>query len=196
VSSSPGEIVAEVDVATNAQPGRRDIGFRRSVLPRAMAIYDRIDYIKATPDSTVAAFGDPAHPKGYQQFEAIGYHRGPDGRSHTADDVELGPVDVIWTVQVFHATEGSSADSVGTISPLGLFTPADRNPNLNFDVWVIATAKDEKDRNGSPLVGKSYMVVTVPTYTFNGRQYVRDLDRWVEDRPAPPDAITKQERQK
>ena len=122
----------------------------------------------------MAAFGDPTHPKGYQQFEAVGYQRGPDGRSHTADDVALGPVDVAWTVEVFHAAEGSSSDSVGTMSPLGLFIPASGNPKTNFDVWVIATARDEKDRNSAPLVGKSYMVVTIPTYIFRGRQYVRD----------------------
>ena len=184
-SSSPSEIVAELDVAAGAPPGKRDVRFRQSVLPGAIAIYDRIDYIKVTPDSIVTAFGDETHAKGYQQFEAIGYQRGPDGKSHTADDVALGPVDVIWTIQVFHATEGSKPDSVGTMSPLGLFMPADDNPKLNFDVWVIATAKDENDRNGEPMVGKSYMVVTVPTYTFNGRQYVRDLGRWVDDGPAP-----------
>jgi quinohemoprotein amine dehydrogenase len=184
-SSSPGEIVAELDVAADAPPGKRDVVLRQSVLPGAMAIYDRIDYIKVVPDSTVAAFGDGTHAKGYQQFEAIGYQRGPDGKSHTADDIALGPVDVTWAIQVFHATEGSRSDSVGTMSPLGLFMPADENPKLNFDVWVIATAKDEKDRNGEPMVGKSYMVLTVPTYTFNGRQYVRELGRWVDDGPAP-----------
>ena len=90
--------------------------------------------------STVAAFGDQTHPRGYQQFEAIGYQRGPDGKAHTADDVALGPVDVTWSIQVFHAAEGSSSDFIGTISPLGLFTPATGNPNNNFDVWAIATA--------------------------------------------------------
>jgi quinohemoprotein amine dehydrogenase len=184
VSNSPREIVAEVEVAAGAPPGKRDVAFRRSLLPGAVAVYDRIDYLKVTPDSTVAAFGDQAHPKGYQQFEAIGYQRGPDGKSHTADDVALGPVDVAWTLQVFHSTPGSNSDSVGTMNPLGLFTPADRNPNSNFDVWVIATARDEKDASSAPLVGKSYTVVTVPTYTFNGRRYVRDLDRWVDDGPA------------
>jgi quinohemoprotein amine dehydrogenase len=183
VSNSASEIVAELDVASDAPLGKHDVAFRGSSLAEAMAIYDRIDYLKVTPDSTVAAFGDRTHPKGYQQFEAIGYQRGPDGRSHTSDDVEVGPVDVAWAVQVFHATEGSSSDSVGAMNSLGLFTPADANPNLNFDAWVIATARDEKDRNGEPLVGKSYMVVTVPTYTFNGRRYVRDLDRWVDDGP-------------
>ena len=183
LSHSPGEIVAQVDVAADAPLGSHDVAFRTSLLPGAIAIYDRIDYLKVTPDSTVAAFGDRTHPKGYQQFEAIGYQRGPDGRPHTADDVALGPVDAAWAVQVFHAAEGSSSDTVGAMNSLGLFTPADKNPNLNFDCWVIATARDEKDPNGAPLVGKSYMVVTVPTYTFNGRRYVRDLDRWVDDGP-------------
>jgi quinohemoprotein amine dehydrogenase len=185
VSRSPNEIIAEVDVAPGAPLGKRDVRFHQSSLSGALAIYDRIDYIKVAPDSTVSAFGDRTHPKGYQQFEALGYQRGPDGRSHTADDVALGPVDVTWTVQVFHAAEGSNPDSVGTMSPLGLFTPANTNPNINFDVWVIATAKEQEGRNGEPMAGKSYMVVTIPTYTFNGRQYVRDLDRWVDDGPAP-----------
>lgn len=184
ISNSPSEIIVDLDAADVA-PGRRDVAFRGSSLPGALAIYDRIDYIKVTPESAVAAFADRTHPKGYQQFDAVGYQRGPDGRSHTADDIALGTVDVTWSVQVFHAAEGSNSNSVGTMNSHGTFTPADTNPNANFDVWVVATARDEKDRNGTPLVGKSYMVVTVPTYTLNGRRYVRDLDRWVDDGPAP-----------
>ena len=157
-----------------------------SVLPGAIAIYDRVDYIKVAPDSAMAAFGDQAHGRGYQQFEAIGYQRGPDGKLHTADDVELGPLDpndVTWSLEVFYSSPGSSTDFVGKISPSGFFTPAADNPNANFDVWVVATLS-RKGQNGKPLVGKSYMVVTVPTYTLNGRRYVRDLDRWIDDGPA------------
>ena len=36
-------------------------------------------------------------------------------------------------------------------------------PSSN-DVWVVGTAKNEKDKDGKPLVGRSYLVVTVPTY--------------------------------
>jgi hypothetical protein len=54
------------------------------------------------------------------------------------------------------------------------------NPGTNFDVWIIATAKADKGQDGKPLVGKGYLVVTVPTYTFEGRTYVRELGRWVE----------------
>jgi quinohemoprotein amine dehydrogenase len=153
-------------------------------LPGALAIYDRVDYVKVTPESAVASFADQTYKKGYLQFEAIGYQRGPDGRAHTADDLELGPVEVTWSVEVFHAPEGSSSDYVGRVSPSGLFVPAAENPGNNFDCWAIATAKEEKGQNNAPLVGKAYMVVTIPAYLFNGHQYVRDLDRWVDNGPA------------
>ena len=79
-----------MDVASDAALGKRDVAFRGSAAPGAIAIYDRVDYIKVTPDSALAAFGDQTHARGYQQFEAIGYQRGADGKLHTADDVELG----------------------------------------------------------------------------------------------------------
>src|ERR1700678_1602780 len=173
VSHSPTEIVAEVDVAADAVPGKRDIAFRRSVLQSAIAVYDRIDYVKVTPDSALAHLGSEVHPKGYQQFEAIAYQRGADGKAHTADDVELGPIDANWTVEEFYSVYGDDdKEFVGSLSNTGLFSPASDGPNPqrkfsrnNYgDVWVVATAKDEKDKEGKPLVGKSYLVVTVPTY--------------------------------
>lgn len=194
VSTTPSEIVAEVDVASDAAPGKRDVRIASAttrgsgaMLPAALAIYDRVDYIKLAPDSGLAAFADQARAPGYQQFEAIAYQRGPDGKLHTADDVELGPLDpkdISWSLEVFYAKPGSNTDFVGKISPLGFFTPAAVNPNANFDVWVVATSKSLVGANGKPLVGKSYVVVTVPTYTLNGRRYVRDLDHWVDDGPA------------
>ena len=186
VSNNAKEVIAEVDVAIDASVGKREIAFRRSVMPGALAVYDRIDYIKVTPDSAVATFGDQTRSRGYQQFEAIGYQNGPDRKRHTDDDVELGPVDVTWSMKVFYESEGTRTDPVGSVSPTGLFTPAADSPNTNFDVWVIAQAKTEKDTDGKPLVGKAYLVVTVAAYTFNGRRYVRDLDRWVDDGPARP----------
>lgn len=184
VFRSPSEVDADVDVAADAALGKRNIGFHGSVLPLAIAIYDRIDYIKVTPESALAAFGDRTHARGYQPFEAIGYQRGADGKLHTADDVDLGPVDVTWSMEIFYTVEGGRTDFVGKVSPAGLFEPAAASPNNNFDVWVTATAKDEKGQNGKSLTGKAYLVVTVPAYTLNGRRYVRDLDRWVDDGPA------------
>jgi quinohemoprotein amine dehydrogenase len=181
VSSTPSEIIAELDVDAGAPTGKHDISFRSSTLTGAIAVYDRVDYIKVTPESSLAAFGDPQTPRGYQQFEAIGYQRGADGKPHTADDVDLGPVDATWSMEIFYETDGSKHDVVGEMSPTGFFTPAAKNPNINFDIWAIATAKNENDKEAKPLVGKGYVVVTIPSYMFEGRKYVRELDRWIEE---------------
>jgi len=181
ISSTPDEIVAEVDVAADALAGKRNVSFRSSTLESAVAIYDRVDYVKVTPESSLATFGNQTHSRGFQQFEAIGYQRGADGRPHTADDLELGPVQVTWSMEVFYEIDPTKQDRVGTVSPTGFFTPAAANPGNNYDVWIIATAKTEKGKDGKPLVGKGYVVVTVPTYTFEGRTFVRELDRWIEE---------------
>jgi quinohemoprotein amine dehydrogenase len=173
VSHSPREIVVELDVAADAVSGKRDIAFRRSVLQSAIAVYDRVDYIKVTPESALARLGSERHPKGYQQFEAVAYQRGADGKLNTADDVELGPIDVTWSVEEFYAVySDDDKEFVGSLSPTGFFTPASDGPNPqrkfsrnNYgDVWIVATAKNEKDKDGRPLAGKSYLVVTVPAY--------------------------------
>ena len=184
VSYSAIDLIAEVDVDAKAAPAKHDLVFGSFRLPGALAIYDRIDYLKITPESCLAAFGDETRATGYQQFAAIAYQRGADGKRYTDDDIELGPIDVTWALKVFYSQDGASADLVGQISSGGLFIPASKSPGTNFDVWVIATAADEKDAGGKPLVGKSYMVVTVPYYVFKGRRYVRDLERWVDDGPA------------
>jgi quinohemoprotein amine dehydrogenase len=136
--------------------------------------------VTVTPESSMATFGSPGYMRGVQQFEAIGYQRGPDGRPHTADDLALGPVPVTWSMEVFYETDPSRQDRVGTLSSTGFFMPAAASPGTNFDVWIVATTKTESGPAGKPLVGKGYLVVTVPTYTFEGRTYVRELGRWVE----------------
>jgi quinohemoprotein amine dehydrogenase len=173
VSHKNNEIVVEVDVAADAVSGKRDVFFKRALLPAAMAVYDKIDYIKVTPETALARLGSETHPKGFQQFEAIGYQRGADGKLRTADDVELGPVEVDWSVEEFMAVYGDDDKAfVGNLSATALFTPASDGPNPerkfgrnNYgDVWVVATSKTEKDKDGKPLTGRSYLVVTVPTY--------------------------------
>jgi quinohemoprotein amine dehydrogenase len=174
VSHTPVEIVAEVDISSNAVPGKRDIMLRRSVLENAVAVYDRIDYIKVLPETSISHLGSDVHPKGYQQFEAVAYQRGADGKLHTDDDVELGPLEVTWSIEEYLSVYGDDdKDFVGTLNPTtGLFAPAldGPNPKRKFsrnnygDVWVVATATNEKDKDNKPLVGRSYLVVTVPTY--------------------------------
>ncbi len=59
-SHNAGEIVAMVDVAADAVSGRRDLVFRNAVLEGALAVYDKIDYIKVTPEASIARLGGDA----------------------------------------------------------------------------------------------------------------------------------------
>jgi quinohemoprotein amine dehydrogenase len=178
VSSTPSEVIAELDVAGDARAGKRDVALRRSVLPGAMAIYDHVDSIKVNPESALALFGSQTRPRRYQQFEAIGYQRDPKG------DVELGPVDVTWSIEDFYSVDAHDTSFIGKMNASGLFAPASAS-KANHDVWAIAKTKNEKDKDGNPLVGKSYLVVSIPELTFGGQRYIRDLGRWVPDGPSP-----------
>ena len=173
VSNTPTEVDVDVDVADEATSGPRDADVKGAVLEQAVPVYHKVDYIKVTPETALAHLGSDVHPKGYQQFEAIGYENGPDGKPNTADDVKLGPLDVDWKIEEFLAVyNDDDKDFVGQLSPTALFMPASDGPNPkrkfsrnNYgDVWVVATAKTEKDKFGKPLSGRSYMVVTVPSY--------------------------------
>jgi quinohemoprotein amine dehydrogenase len=173
VSAKPGELVVSVDVADKTVPGIRDVAVSGAVLQKALPIYEKVDYLKVTPETSLAHLGGIKYDKGYQQFDVVGYANGPDGKPNTADDIAIGPVPVTWSMQEFPTvTYDDDKSFIGTLGPDGLFTPSFEGPNPkrrfsrnNYgEVWVVATAKTEKDKYGKPLIGKSYLVVTVPTY--------------------------------
>jgi quinohemoprotein amine dehydrogenase len=170
IGSSSESVVVELDVAEGAAPGKRDIAIRRSFAPGAITAYDKVDYIKVNPDNALARLGGVKFPKGYQQFEAVAFNRGPDNKPQTADDLNLGPVDVEWSVEEFPSTyNDDDKDFIGALSPTALFTPAIEGPNPkrkfernNYgEVWIVANyaQKDQK-----PLKARSYLVVTIPLY--------------------------------
>jgi quinohemoprotein amine dehydrogenase len=173
VDQTSQQATVEVDVDAKAIVGKRDVSVRRSVAANAIAVFEKIDYIKVAPDTALARLGGVKFPKGYQQFEAIAYSNGPDGKPHTPDDVELGRVDAEWSLEEFYAVYGDDdKDFVGKMSPTGFFTPAVEGPNPqrkfsrnNYgDVWVVATYKGAQDKEGKPLTARSYLVVAIPLY--------------------------------
>jgi quinohemoprotein amine dehydrogenase len=173
VSASPKELVVTADVAPGVSSGQRDVAIAGAVLEQAFPVFHKIDYIKATPETALSRLGGIKFPKGYQQFEAIGYENGLDGKPNTPDDIAVGPVAADWAMQEFLSVfYDDDTKYVGALSPTAFFTPAEEGPNParrfgrnNYgEVWVVATAKTEKDKFGKPLSARSYMVVTVPAY--------------------------------
>jgi quinohemoprotein amine dehydrogenase len=172
VSQDPGMVTVSATVDAKATPGTRTISVKGAAVPNAYAVYDKMDFLKVTPVTSLAHLGSSSHPKGYAQFETVAYSNGPDGKPNTADDIELGPVPATYKLEEFVASYGDDdTHFVGSVdSKTGLFVPASDGPdpkrksmrNNYGDVWVTGTYLPP----GStvPLVGRSYLIVAVPTY--------------------------------
>jgi quinohemoprotein amine dehydrogenase len=175
VEAKPDTATLQVAVAADAAFGPRDIFLAGASLPSAFVVYDRIDAVKVTPQAGLARVGGVTIPKQLQQFQAVAYHRGADGKAGTADDIDLGLVDATWTMEEYAATLNDDDMSfVGTLDKAtGLFTPNIEGPNPKRagsrnnvgDVWVVA-AVPAKDAKGQPTTirSRAHLLVSVPLY--------------------------------
>ena len=170
VSSTPTMATVTVDVADEARVGPRDLLVAGALRPAALVVYDRIDGVTVTPRAGMARVGGIVHPKMLQQFEAIAYHNGADGKAGTDDDLTLGAVDATWSIEEYSATfVEDDIEYVGELSSTGLFTPnvdginPDRPGGRNNigDVWVVA---DYSPDGGTPLRGRAHLLVAPPLY--------------------------------
>jgi quinohemoprotein amine dehydrogenase len=175
VSATPDLLTVEVDVAPGAPLGPRDLSVAGSVAPTAVVVFDKVDGIKVLPQAGMARVGGAVFPKGYEQFEAVAYSNGPDGKPDTKDDWTLGVIDVKWSIEEYTATFGDDdLPFVGTIDPAsGLFTPNLDGPNPKRtgnrnnvgDVWTVAIlAPDAVLGTTKPLRARAHLLVTVPIY--------------------------------
>ena len=170
LNAAPSDVRVEVEVAKDAPIGPRDVSVEGAVLAGAVMVYDKIDFLKVMPQAGMARVGGIDHPKQFQQFEAIAFHNGADGKPDTKDDLDLGAVDVSWSIEEYPATlDDNDKDYVGSIDDRGLFTPnvdgpnpkRKNNANNTGDVWVIATYKTP---DGRTLRARAHLLVTVPLY--------------------------------
>lgn len=165
-------MTVRVRVAADASVGARDVFVGPVTRTGAIAVYDEIQRITVSPVAGMARVGGANFPKQIAQFEAIAHHNGADGEPDTDDDIDLGRVDVDWSLTEYTVTyDDDDVDFVGSIDDNGLFTPALDGPNPNRsrnrnnvgDVWVVATL-NRPDHDGRPLRARAHLLVTVPLY--------------------------------
>ena len=165
--------ILELETDDGALPGHRDLAFENFLSTDALAVFDRIDYIRVEPEEALARVGGESAPKQLAQFEAVGFHRGPDDRAFTEDDIRLGVLPASWGLEEYHGRhDDDDVHYVGTIDDRGLFTPAIDGPNFDRelnadnmgDVWVVASYTP--DGASRPIRGRSRLVVTIPVYVF------------------------------
>ncbi len=168
---APDVVTVDVEVASDARVGPRDLSVAGAVRPSALVVYDKVDGLKVLPQAGMARVGGIVFPKQLQQFEAVAVHHGADGKPDTGDDLRLGRVDVQWSLEEYAATfRDDDLAFVGELDSNGLFTPnadgpnPERSGNRNNigDVWVVATYTPED--GGRPIRARAHLLVTVPLY--------------------------------
>ena len=70
----------------------------------AAVVYDQVSRIVVTPLAGMARVGGVVFPKQLQQFDAIAYWNGPDGKSGTDDDIEIGRIKPKWSLEEYGVT--------------------------------------------------------------------------------------------
>lgn len=164
VSATPDVVTIDLDVATAATAGPRDITIAGTTSPSALVVFDKIDSIKVLPIAGLARLGGVVHPKQLQQFEAVAFN----------DGVNLGIVDVKWSMEEYAATFGDDDTRyVGVLDEKGLFTPNVDGPNPRRsgernnigDVWVVADLSPSPALGiTKPLRARAQLIVSVPVY--------------------------------
>jgi len=164
-------VILQVRVAADANVGKRDVQVGAAQSAAALAVYDKVDYIRVLPEKSMARLGGVRAVKRFIQFEAHAFSNGPDGIPGNADDLDLGMVKAAWTIgESFTSFAEQDTRFVGSIDQNGLFTPAQEGPNVQRqrstnnagDVWVNASYTAEAPN--APLKGRAYLLVSVPAY--------------------------------
>ncbi len=172
VRATPDSVTLRIVVDSGAPVGKRDLFAAGASLRDAAVVYDQISRIKVTPLAGLARVGGVVFPKQLQQFDAIAYYNGPDGKADTDDDLEIGRVNATWSLEEYGVTyDDDDVKFVGAIDQTGLFTPALDGPNParsssrnNIgDVWAVASYTPP-GKNARPLKARGHLVVTVPLY--------------------------------
>src|SRR5262245_48437415 len=172
VRATADSVTVRVNVDSTAAIGKRDLYAAGAPLRDAAVVYNQVNRLKVIPLAGMARVGGVVFPKQLQQFDAIAYYNGPDGRPDTDDDLEIGRVNATWSLEEYGVTyDDDDLKFVGTLDQNGLFTPNVDGPNPQRshnrnnigDVWVVASHQPA-DKSIRPLKARAHLVVTVPLY--------------------------------
>ena len=83
-------------------------------------VYDKIDGHQGCAAGRHGARRRQFFPKQLQQIEAVGINNGPDGKPDTTDDLNLGIVDVKWSLEEYRRrSRTTTLRYVGTLDQNG-----------------------------------------------------------------------------
>ena len=171
VSASANAVTVEVAVGQGPDL-RGDVKAGSALGKGLVTVFDKVDYLKITPEYAVARLGGGGRDKEGVQFQALGYSNGADGKAGTGDDLSVGPLEgVQWSVKEFVNAPGDDEIKwIGSLDQQGYFTPAIDGPNpqrpmaTNNAGAVTVVGKYQPPGGGKPVAGEAKLLVTVPVY--------------------------------
>jgi quinohemoprotein amine dehydrogenase len=161
----------QATVGPDALLGNHEVRVAETRAEDLLVVHRGVDYTRVLPEKGLARIGGTTAAKQLQQFEAVGFSKGPDGVIGTQDDFRIGPVAARWSLAEYYRSPGEDDVSyVGAVDANGLFTPAEEcpNPQRPFstnnvgDVWVEAAYPPPV--GASPLYARAFLMVTVPRW--------------------------------
>ncbi|MDR7152757.1 quinohemoprotein amine dehydrogenase [Hydrogenophaga palleronii] len=169
VSRDPQQVVLKVAAAKSAPRGLKNLTVGAAPAVK-LAVFDRIDYVKVTPDYAIGRVGGSggSTPVVQGRFEAVAYSAGPDRKPGTKDDWVIGVVPAKWSVEPFDDTAKNDRDVefAGLMNvDTGVFIPGGAGPNPKRrmstnnagNLNAVATVTEGK----KTLTGKAHFIVTV-----------------------------------
>lgn len=166
---SADRVVVEVESAADAATGVREVKVGNARSGDVLKVYQRVDYVKITPEHPMARVGDNGGStrKVPAQLEALAYAAGPDGKQGTTDDLLIGAMPATWSLANLNkaAEEMQDLKYAGRIDGNGLFHTNDAGPNPDRkykannvgELRVTATVKD----GNRTLKATTPLIVTV-----------------------------------
>lgn len=172
--TSNDELQVKVKAAPNSNATKYDISLAGQEGVVSLNAYEKIDFVKVTPEFGVARVAYDGRKQSVQ-FEAIAFANGQDGKPNTEDDIEIGPVPAKWklTEYKFMGMEDDDIEYVGEINEdTGLFIPREGGPNTNR-VWdtnntgnVNVVATYTNPATGKEIVGETFLLITIPDFVY------------------------------
>ncbi|MCV6611394.1 MAG: quinohemoprotein amine dehydrogenase subunit alpha [Amphritea sp.] len=172
LSRSADRVVVLAKASGSATTGMRDVRVGNSKAAAQLAVYDHVARVDVTPNESIARIGGNGGklPKVQSHYRALAYSAGADGKPGTDDDMRLGYMPALWSLQPFDEAAAHENDLkyAGTIDGNGIFTPGDAglNPERKYstnnvgNLKVVAQVLD----GDNAVEGEAHLLVTVPVF--------------------------------
>jgi quinohemoprotein amine dehydrogenase len=167
ISATADSVTVIAKAADSAAGGARSVSVGGTSASDAFTVYGSIGSIMVEPGYGIARVGGGAVPPVTAQFEAVAYLNGADGKAGTDDDVRIGVMPAVWSVENFDQVAATMKDTqyAGSIQSNGMFVPAIAGPNPERpyqtnnagNLAVKAKVSDE----GQSIEGAGQLLVTV-----------------------------------